>query len=107
VGRIGEVGRLELENLKSKVDLIELQLHGDHEQESTHLNDDFASAKYDPTPSCDNGVEDSDAAQEDNKDRLSQSLRQEAFHWPRLIFPPLKRSGHVVLDCCAPEGKSV
>jgi len=107
VGRIGEVGRLELENLKSKVDLIELQLHDDHEQESIHLSDDLASAKYDPILSSDNGVEDSDAAQKDNKEQLSQSLRQEAFHWPRLVFPPLKRSGHVVLDCCVPEGKSV
>ena len=28
----------------------------------------------------------------------------EAFEWPRLVFPPLKRSGHIILDACAPQG---
>lgn len=36
---------------------------------------------------------------------LEETLRQEAFHWPRLVVPPLKKSGHIILDSCTPEGK--
>ena len=28
-----------------------------------------------------------------------------AYTWPRLIQPPLKKHGHVVMDVCAKEGK--
>jgi ribosomal protein RSM22 (predicted rRNA methylase) len=28
----------------------------------------------------------------------------EAYHWPRLISPPLKRGGHVILDVCSSSG---
>ena len=35
---------------------------------------------------------------------LETVLRQEAYHWPRLVFPPMKKSGHVILDSCTPEG---
>jgi ribosomal protein RSM22 (predicted rRNA methylase) len=31
-------------------------------------------------------------------------LSAEAYHWPRIIAPPLKRAGHVLLDQCAPSG---
>ncbi|KAH8835675.1 mitochondrial small ribosomal subunit Rsm22-domain-containing protein [Flagelloscypha sp. PMI_526] len=34
-------------------------------------------------------------------------LRQEAYHWPRLIFPPIKPHKHIILDCCTKEGKIV
>ena len=27
------------------------------------------------------------------------------FSWPRLILPPLKRKGHVILDFCDKEGQ--
>lgn len=40
---------------------------------------------------------------EDQKE-LEATLRQEAFGWSRLIFPPLKPSGHVILDGCTAEG---
>ncbi len=44
----------------------------------------------------------------DNLDRseLQEILRKEAYSWPRLVFPPLKRSGHIVLDSCTAEGLS-
>ena len=35
---------------------------------------------------------------------LEAALRHEAYSWPRLIFPPLKRSKHVILDACTAEG---
>ena len=36
---------------------------------------------------------------------LEESLRSEAYYWPRLIFPPLKRSGHIILDGCTSGGR--
>lgn len=42
----------------------------------------------------------SDAEQE----ALEQDMRKEAYRWPRLVYPPLKRSGHVVMDTCHPSG---
>ena len=35
---------------------------------------------------------------------LEDALRNEAYSWPRINFPPLKRSGHVLIDACMPEG---
>lgn len=37
-------------------------------------------------------------------DELDIALRSEAYNWPRLVFPPLKRSGHIILDGCTQEG---
>ncbi|KAH6916649.1 3-methyl-2-oxobutanoate hydroxymethyltransferase [Coprinopsis sp. MPI-PUGE-AT-0042] len=36
---------------------------------------------------------------------LEETLRQEAYHWPRLVVPPMKKSGHIILDSCTSEGK--
>lgn len=36
----------------------------------------------------------------------SAEMRADAYSWPRLVAPPLKRSGHVVLDACCPSGWS-
>jgi hypothetical protein len=35
-----------------------------------------------------------------------EALRKEAYSWPRLVAPPLKRSGHVIMDTCSPNGMS-
>ena len=35
---------------------------------------------------------------------LEEVLRSEAYGWPRLVFPPLKKSGHVIIDACTREG---
>ena len=32
-------------------------------------------------------------------------LTVEAYHWSRLIMPPMKRSEHVVMDYCSKTGK--
>ncbi|KZS91904.1 hypothetical protein SISNIDRAFT_456089, partial [Sistotremastrum niveocremeum HHB9708] len=39
-----------------------------------------------------------------NDTELDEALRVESYQWPRLIVPPLKRSGHIILDACTPEG---
>ncbi|KAI6112483.1 mitochondrial small ribosomal subunit Rsm22-domain-containing protein, partial [Pisolithus croceorrhizus] len=36
---------------------------------------------------------------------LEEALRREAYRWPRLVFPPLKKSGHIIIDACTAEGK--
>jgi 3-methyl-2-oxobutanoate hydroxymethyltransferase len=33
------------------------------------------------------------------------ALKAEAYSWPRLVAPPLKRSGFVVMDACMPDEK--
>lgn len=35
---------------------------------------------------------------------LEDLMKAEAFHWPRLVLPPLKKSGHIVMDVCSPSG---
>ncbi|KAI7905856.1 mitochondrial small ribosomal subunit Rsm22-domain-containing protein [Cokeromyces recurvatus] len=35
----------------------------------------------------------------------NNTMETEAYHWPRLIQPPLKRNGHVVMDVCSKEGE--
>jgi hypothetical protein len=35
---------------------------------------------------------------------LEEVLRSEAYGWPRLVFPPLKKSGHIIIDACTREG---
>ena len=35
---------------------------------------------------------------------LLEALRTEAYSWPRLIFRPLKKAGHIILDGCTAEG---
>ena len=37
---------------------------------------------------------------------FEEALMREAYGWPRLVFPPLKRSGHIIIDACTPEGPS-
>ncbi|CAG8727945.1 6181_t:CDS:10, partial [Gigaspora rosea] len=36
---------------------------------------------------------------------LARNFSTEAFHWARLILPPIKRSGHIVMDYCSNTGK--
>jgi ribosomal protein RSM22 (predicted rRNA methylase) len=40
-----------------------------------------------------------------SKGDMQDALRGQAYQWPRLVYPPLKRSGHVVMDTCHPSGK--
>ncbi|KAI0274926.1 mitochondrial small ribosomal subunit Rsm22-domain-containing protein [Gloeopeniophorella convolvens] len=91
VGRVGQVGRRQMQHEESKRPPVELQLdEGDSRPEHT-----LASAPPET-------VEDSHIL---NPDLIDSLLKAEAFHWPRLVFPPLKKSGHVIMDVCAPTGK--
>lgn len=37
--------------------------------------------------------------------RAADDIRAESYHWPRILQPPLKRSGHVLLETCTKEGE--
>jgi ribosomal protein RSM22 (predicted rRNA methylase) len=51
-------------------------------------------------------LENADAEPELSPSELQAQLRLEAYQWPRLIFSPLKKGGHVILDACTIEGVS-
>lgn len=40
-----------------------------------------------------------------NSDKLEENLRKEAYSWPRMVAPPMKRKGHVTMDTCCPDGE--
>ncbi|KAJ9118646.1 hypothetical protein QFC22_003866 [Naganishia vaughanmartiniae] len=42
-----------------------------------------------------------------SKEEMQHELRAQAYQWPRLVYPPLKRSGHVIMDTCHPSGSVV
>ncbi|KAJ7109767.1 mitochondrial small ribosomal subunit Rsm22-domain-containing protein [Mycena epipterygia] len=98
VGRVGPVGRIALEKeLESQIPVKELVLHS--ELESARPAEELdSSVDEDPTEIQASEEPATPAA-------LDAALRLEAYHWPRLVFPPLKKSGHIILDGCTPEGK--
>jgi len=40
------------------------------------------------------------------EEEVELGLRGEAYTWPRVVAPPMKRAGHVILDTCFPDGMS-
>jgi ribosomal protein RSM22 (predicted rRNA methylase) len=64
-------------------------------------------------PAVQEQVDDLEAAEQDHardaqmaEAEVEEHLRKEAYHWPRLVYPPIKRSGHVLMDTCHPSGES-
>lgn len=35
-----------------------------------------------------------------------EGLKLEAYHWRRIIYNPMKGSGHITMDTCTPKGES-
>ncbi|KAI0281665.1 mitochondrial small ribosomal subunit Rsm22-domain-containing protein [Russula aff. rugulosa BPL654] len=92
VGRLGDVGRRQKQLEEAKRPPVELELDdGSPQISSTHV---IASPQSEKTM--------------DSHDRdpgeIEDLMKAEAFHWPRLVLPPLKKSGHVVMDVCGPSG---
>ena len=92
IGRVGAVGRLDAEKIKQKEEtrMKELMFDADH-IDPVHETEASGHTSADIVPA------------EDPRE-VEAALRNEAFHWPRLVFPPLKKSGHIIIDACAPEG---
>jgi hypothetical protein len=95
IGRLGGVGKevLEKEAIKreGKSELKEVE-GGEFE---------MVSLADTPIASSDNGMNGQ------NEDQVEQGLRKEAYMWPRVVAPPMKRAGHVILDTCFPDGASL
>ncbi|KAJ3797863.1 mitochondrial small ribosomal subunit Rsm22-domain-containing protein [Lentinula aff. detonsa] len=95
LGRIGAVGKRELDKeAESQTIMKELSLHNEDGIDIDEETSESPRAIFPVSPlppPLDPG--------------LQTELRQEAYSWPRLVFPPLKKSGHIILDACTPEGK--
>ncbi|KAF8273002.1 mitochondrial small ribosomal subunit Rsm22-domain-containing protein [Lactarius quietus] len=92
VGRLGEVGRRQIQNEEAKRQPVELELHDGDSPAPTQLANASVLPEEITEPRAHNPAE------------IDSLLKAESFHWPRLVFPPLKKSGHVVMDVCAPSG---
>ena len=100
VGRIGDVGRREVAKQEQE-SRTELLLDGDQRPPSQLLD-------MDQTSSIDGAVSHTDGRITAlDPDETAAALRHEAYSWPRLVFPPLKRSGHIILDGCTAEGENL
>ncbi|CAK5280377.1 unnamed protein product [Mycena citricolor] len=91
VGRIGTVGKASIERELAREPVKEIFLDSEHDT----MQPLFEAAEENET----------EIEQPINRQAMNAALRAEAFHWPRLVFPPLKKSGHIILDGCTPEGK--
>ncbi|KAH0837964.1 mitochondrial small ribosomal subunit Rsm22-domain-containing protein [Lanmaoa asiatica] len=90
VGRIGGVEREAIERAKAGTGVLrELQRAREHSHDRTK-----AEAKPESAPE-----------ELESPSNLENALRSEAYGWPRLVFPPLKKSGHIIIDACTREGK--
>lgn len=95
MGRIGAVAKSVLEKEAERLAMKELVLSEDH-VEQADAKDDVDSIVH--------GVGELAGTEEHSADEVQEALRLEAFNWPRLVFPPMKKSGHVILDSCTAEG---
>jgi len=77
--------------------LKELQVHDSRLSEDSHIQD---SEQEHSTTSIrlDQGYD---------EEQFREAIRLEAFQWPRLVFPPLKKNGHVIIDGCTAQGASM
>ena len=94
VGRLGEAGRQRLQFEEAKRPPLELKL-------------DDGSPQAIPPPTVSSKIPNTSIEPHGHGPAEMENLiKAEAFHWPRLISPPLKKSGHVVMDVCSPSGLS-
>lgn len=97
-GRVGQIGMREsAKEASSSAPMKELKLHNEREtafdaamEDIPALASETVIAERDREPASEAG--------------LQEALRQESYSWPRLVFPPLKKSGHIILDSCTAEG---
>ena len=95
VGRVGQVGKRALAVSRlSKKPIKELEVHTEDSGSAPNLS----KAELPQTPL--------DPDHELSLSEVQTQLRLEAYQWPRLIFSPLKKSGHIILDACTVDGMS-
>lgn len=90
VGRMGAVAKEHITNLIAKsegfTELHEVEGGDGFEMLSLNTNDIQIESTGGP------------------QEEVDEQLRAEAYSWPRLLAPVMKRSGHVVMDACTAEG---
>lgn len=98
-GRVGDVGKRALDQeALSQVPVKELQLHHEYEEAAV-------AATEVPAPDTETAIDVEKSLEPQSRAELEEALRLEAYSWPRLVFPPLKKSGHIILDSCTAEGE--
>ncbi|GBE77480.1 Rsm22-cox11 tandem protein 2, mitochondrial [Sparassis crispa] len=105
VGRIGDVGKRASAASVSQRPMQELLAHGEHADAVLPYPD---AEDTSTSPSQAAKVEDTSSQMSEvslNAEVMQAALRLEAFSWPRLVFPPIKKSGHIILDACTAEAK--
>ena len=93
---VGKMGQISYEEVQK--DRSALVLYPD-----THANEEHIRAQEEDIQATETAMEQRDPP--DSPTNIEGSLRKHAYHWPRLVFPPLKRSGHIILDSCTPSGR--
>ncbi|EIW87110.1 hypothetical protein CONPUDRAFT_116167 [Coniophora puteana RWD-64-598 SS2] len=102
VGRVGAVGREVLQQQREKT-VQELSMF-DEDVVADPASTEAETNSSAETSESTNAVAGDSINGLKGKD-LETALRYEALSWPRLVFPPLKKSGHILLDACTPEAK--
>ncbi|KAG6813991.1 hypothetical protein H0H92_004484 [Tricholoma furcatifolium] len=98
VGRVGEVGKRASEKeALQQTPIKELKLDSEHATNDESVAEDTFPAVTDSLIP--------EIQEELSPEELEEALRLESYTWPRLVFPPLKKSGHIILDGCTAEGK--
>ena len=96
VGRMGEVGKRALAaEMLSKTPMKELDVHVEGAENALGVLPSQTEVPEVLDP--DHGL---------SLSEVQAQLRSEAYQWPRLIFPPLKKSRHIILDACTVDGAS-
>jgi len=99
IGRVGGVGKEALEKeagkREGKSELREVE-GGGGEFEMVSLSD-LSGQENGTLPTRDD---------EKTEEEVDGALRTESYTWPRVVAPPMKRAGHVILDTCFPDGMS-
>lgn len=93
---VGKTGPISDEEAQKDARASALVLYPD-----THANEEHIRTQEENIQATEMGQQDTP----DPPINIEGSLREHAYHWPRLVFPPLKRSGHIILDSCTPSGR--
>lgn len=99
VGRLGDVGKRALEKARAKTAMAELVMDDEHSHPASSGGSESQAQTNAPID-----VSAEETIVEPSGEELQNALRSEAYSWPRLVFPPLKKAGHIILDGCTSEG---